>query len=50
MKLTIDEFELINEALSEYIHTLNDGKGLTLVNQQVGRLLAKLERNVDGGN
>ena len=40
--LTIDEYELISEALSVYTNTLNDGKGITLINRQAGRLLAKL--------
>ena len=41
--LTIDEYELISEALSVYTNTLNDGKGITLINRQAGRLLAKLQ-------
>mgnify|MGYP001205606661 FL=1 len=41
--LTVDEYELISEGLSVYADTLNDGKGITLINRQVGRLLAKLE-------
>ena len=41
-QLSIDEFELISEALSVYTNTLNGGKGITLVNRQAGRLLAKL--------
>ena len=41
--LTIDEYELIGEALSVYTGTLNDGRGITLINRQAGRLLAKLE-------
>ena len=41
--LTIDEYELISEALSVYTNSLNDGKGITLINRQAGRLLAKLQ-------
>tara|TARA_B100000579_G_scaffold323869_1_gene273632 strand:+ start:102 stop:317 length:216 start_codon:yes stop_codon:yes gene_type:complete len=41
--LTIDEYELISEALSVYTNTLNDGKGITIINRQAGRLLAKLQ-------
>ena len=41
--LTVDEYELMSEAFSVYTGTLNDGKGITLINRQAGRLLAKLE-------
>ena len=41
--LTVDEYELMSEALNVYTGTLNDGKGITLINRQAGRLLAKLE-------
>tara|TARA_B000000557_G_scaffold67240_1_gene52973 strand:- start:38 stop:256 length:219 start_codon:yes stop_codon:yes gene_type:complete len=41
--LTQDEYELIEEALTHYSSTLNDGRGLTLINRQAGRLLAKLD-------
>ena len=41
--LTVDEYELMSEALSVYTGPLNDGKGITLINRQAGRLLAKLE-------
>ena len=41
--LTIDEYELISEALSVYTNSLNDGKGITIINRQAGRLLAKLQ-------
>jgi|TARA_B100000902_G_scaffold375711_1_gene405979 hypothetical protein len=41
--LTADEYELIEEALTHYTGTLNDGRGLTLLNRQAGRLLAKLD-------
>ena len=51
--LTVDEYELMSEALSVYTGTLNDGKGITLINRQAGRLLADLEssmQEVDNGN
>ena len=41
--ITQDQFELIEEALSVYTNTLNDRKGITIINRQAGRLLAKLE-------
>ena len=44
--LTIDEYELISEALSVYTNSLNDGKGITLINRQAGRLLAKLQQQL----
>ena len=48
MRLTPDEFELISEALSVFTNSINNGKGLTLINRQSGRLLNKLEKNVEG--
>ena len=48
MRLTTDEFELISEALSVFTNSINNGKGLTLINRQSGRLLNKLEKNVEG--
>ena len=48
MKLTTDEFELISDALSVFTNSINNGKGLTLINRQAGRLLNKLEKNVEG--
>lgn len=43
LHITQDEYELIEEALSHYTGTINDGRGLTLLNRQAGRLLAKLD-------
>ena len=48
MKLTTDEFELISDALSVFTNSINNGKGLTLINRQAGRLISKLEKNVEG--
>tara|TARA_B100001250_G_C19227455_1_gene540700 strand:- start:338 stop:514 length:177 start_codon:yes stop_codon:yes gene_type:complete len=45
--ITMDEYELINEALLSYTNTLNGGKGITLINRQAGRLLAKLDTFVE---
>ena len=51
--ITQDQFELIEEALSVYTNTLNDSKGITIINRQAGRLLADLEssmQEVDDGD
>ena len=48
MRLTTDEFELISDALSVFTNSINNGKGLTLINRQAGRLISKLEKNVEG--
>ena len=47
MRLTTDEFELISEALSVFTNSINNGKGLTIVNRQAGRLISKLEKNTE---
>ena len=51
--ITQDQFELIEAALSGYTNTLNDSKGITIINRQAGRILAELEsslQEVDDGN
>ena len=45
--ITQDQFELIEEALSVYTNTLNDCKGITIINRQAGRILAELESSMN---
>ena len=45
--ITKDQFELIEEALSVYTNTLNDRKGITIINRQAGRILAELESSMN---
>ena len=45
--ITQDQFELIEEALSVYTNTLNDSKGITIINRQAGRVLAELQSSMN---
>ena len=47
--LQYDEYELIKEAFDYYTNSLNDGKGIPIVNRYVGTLLAKIGDHVEGG-
>ena len=45
--ITQDQFELIEETHSVYTNTLNDRKGITIINRQAGRVLAELQSSMN---